>query len=336
MKKMLIFLIVFCCLSFCIVPNKMLKASIKEDINFIGKDSTLSMEEKKERIKINNNCDTETSITFLVHGLGSSASCWSNTLGNIYGVNVDGFSRKDEFGYDPNSIIEVIRRRVNADVYFIDSIDTSATKDSITNEVVDIQINSFKLEKLFVKMNPVGQLVYDSDNYVSEIENANNHIVVVYDASSSSSGAVINVAYKELEYVINKITYDVYKLKNSKVKINLIGHSRGGLLNMKYAINYPYNVDSLVSLGTPYNGTSIYPLNDLIKDAMSTTDDIFGLDGLINCPGGQEVANMTRENNPLKDEWVMMNETYNPNINFIPIAGEMGITYMMKMISMYF
>ena len=47
-EKMLIFLIVFCCLSFCIVPNKILKVFIKEDINFIGKDSTLSMEEKKK------------------------------------------------------------------------------------------------------------------------------------------------------------------------------------------------------------------------------------------------------------------------------------------------
>ena len=48
---MLIFLIVFCCLSFCIVPNKILKAFIKEDINFIGKDSTLQMEEKKKELK---------------------------------------------------------------------------------------------------------------------------------------------------------------------------------------------------------------------------------------------------------------------------------------------
>ena len=49
-KKMLIFIIAFCCLSFCIVPNKMLKASIKEDINFICKDSTLSIEEKEKNI----------------------------------------------------------------------------------------------------------------------------------------------------------------------------------------------------------------------------------------------------------------------------------------------
>lgn len=65
MKKILIFLIVFCCLSFYIVPNKMLKVSIKEDINFIGKDSTLSMEEKKKELKkVNNIFRNKKMVTF--------------------------------------------------------------------------------------------------------------------------------------------------------------------------------------------------------------------------------------------------------------------------------
>ena len=159
----------------------------------------------------------------MVHGLGSSASNWSNTLGNIYCVNVDSFSSKKDFQYDPNFIIEVIRRRVNADVYLVSDINTSQITDSITKEVLDIEINSFKLEKLFVEMNALDQLVYVRNNYVSKIENANNHIFVVYDGSSKNKNEVIEIAYKELEYVINKITYEVYKLKNS-VLFNLYNY----------------------------------------------------------------------------------------------------------------
>ena len=72
-------------------------------------------------------------------------------------------------------------------------------------------------------MSALDQLVYVRNNYVSKIENANNHIFVVYDGSSKNKNDVIEIAYKELEYVINKITYEVYKLKNS-VLFNLYNY----------------------------------------------------------------------------------------------------------------
>ena len=132
MKKIFMILIAIICLCVFLTPNDILKADSKKDVKFVGIDSALTMSEKKDLIKINNDFDCETSITFLVHGLGSDASCWSNTLGNIYGVNVYPYSVKKDFQYDPNSIIEFIRRRVNADVYVVDKIDTTEIIDSIT------------------------------------------------------------------------------------------------------------------------------------------------------------------------------------------------------------
>ena len=69
--------------------------------------------------------------------------------------------------------------------------------------------------------------------------------------------------YEELHYIIDKITYDYYAWCGSLPKINLIGHSRGGLWNMDYVIEHPKNVDSLVSVGTPIMGLgmTIFLLN---------------------------------------------------------------------------
>lgn len=333
MKKNVILLIFVISLSILVVLKFDVKAYETTVVTFNGIDSTLDMNDKSTYIKINDDSlNYDTSITFLVHGLASDPSYWSNTLGNVYGININSSSKSGEFGYDSNSIIEVIRRRVNADVYLVNNCESTLIKDDTTNEVVDVQVNSFMLKKLFVTTNSKGQKVYAENNYISSISNINNHVVVIYDASASVNAQVMDIAYKELEYVINKITYDVVKTLNSKVKINLIGHSRGGLINMKYAIDYPYNVDSLVSLGTPYNGTSITPLNSLINNSINPEGDILGLNGLINCPGGIEISNLNITQNNLKDEWIKMNEKFNPNINFIPIAGETGMTYFMQMI----
>lgn len=287
MKKKVILLILVICLSILVFPKFDIKAYETTAVTFDGIDSSLDIDDKSSYIKINDDSlNYNTSITFLVHGLTSDPSCWSNTLGNVYGININSSSKSGQFGYDPNSIIEVIRRRVSADVYLVNNCESTLVKDVTTNEAIDVQVNSFKLRKLFVTTNSKGQKVYANNNYISSITNINNHIVVIYDASASVNDQVMDIAYKELEYVINKITYDVVKTLNSKVRINLIGHSRGGLINMKYAIDYPYNVDSLVSLGTPYNGTSITPLNSLINNNINPGGDILGLNGLANCPGG--------------------------------------------------
>lgn len=138
-------------------------------------------------------------------------------------------------------------------------------------------------------------MVYANNNYVSSITSVNNHVIVIYEASATVDDKIVNVAYEELKFVINMVTYDVTKVKNSKVKINLIGHSRGGLINMKYAINYPYNVDSLFSMGTPYNGTKISPLNGLINKAVDPSDpnlDALELNDLVNCQGGVEILGL--------------------------------------------
>jgi hypothetical protein len=95
---------------------------------FLGQDSSKTKNEKSNAIKItDNNSKYETTIIFLVHGLTSDPSVWSNTLGEVYGANATRHSV--DFEFNPHSIIEVLRRRCNADVYLVSGCDTDLIRD---------------------------------------------------------------------------------------------------------------------------------------------------------------------------------------------------------------
>lgn len=126
-----------------LVANKInVKAYESNAIEFIGQDSSKTKDEKSNAIKItDNNSEYETSITFLVHGLTSKPSVWSNTLGKVYGANV--VNPSPAFQYDPNSIIEVLRRRCNADVYLVDECQTVITAYDENDVAISASTNSF-------------------------------------------------------------------------------------------------------------------------------------------------------------------------------------------------
>lgn len=306
-------------LSVCLVSNIKLNIKAEDSITFkplyIGSNSFDN--DLSTNVKITDNTKNyETAITFLVHGISSSSSAWSNDLGTKYGTSK--VSDSGEFTYNPNSIIECLRRRADVDVYLIES-----TEDNPINDDNYVN-NGFYLKRLIVDESK-DEYYSSNECYVDTIIDTSKHIVVVYEASCNQVNSnIVEIAYEELEYVINKITNNVVQVNNSKVKINLIGHSRGGILNMMYATDYPYNVDGLFSIGTPYTGTSIAPLNDLLGGG-------FGLDGLIDSPGGSEIVNKGYVE-ALKTNWQNMYATYNPDINFHAIAGSTDITHLISLL----
>ncbi len=167
-------------------------------------------------------------ITFITHGLGGNASYWSNTL------NADGTGRV--FAYKEDSLIEELRKKAGgADVYW-------ARFDGLTD-----------FDLFICPQYATSKTVYEisSLSEVSVIPSISNHIIVVFETDRSGYSNAIE--YDQFHLMADKIIYDVKALNNNILpKVNLIGHSRGGLINLMYALDHPMLVDSMFSLGTPY------------------------------------------------------------------------------------
>lgn len=188
----------------------------------------------------NENADNvmeETQITVLTHGLNSDAGTWSNQYTTI---------DSDEFAYDKDSLISRISDLVGgANVYWAKMND----------------YNSFDLCDI-TDQKSVGEL-YSNSSIVNNITDISKHIIIVFDCIETNSKDEVyakdsnNNTYYQFNYMLSKIIYDVKTLNGGILpKVNLIGHSRGGLTNLQYALDHPDLVSTLVSLGTPYFGST--------------------------------------------------------------------------------
>ena len=108
-----------------------------------------------------------------------------------------------------------------------------------------------------------------SGSIIPEINDISKHIVIIFDGYNTFDGH--DYIYTQFNYMMSNILYQYKKLKNNLLpKVNLIGHSRGGLTNMQYALDHPDIVASLTSFGTPYLGTSTAELATIYADSLVT------------------------------------------------------------------
>lgn len=187
--------------------------------------------------KNSNQVMNTTQITVLTHGLGSKASIWSN--------NYSKTNNSTNFAYDGESLISKISEKVgDVKIYWA-------------------KMTGYDSFDLYDISNQKTQgAVYTTANLVDRINDISKHIIVVfeaykyYDTNLSYKDTSLdsnNNIYYQFNYMLSKIIYDV-KIANGGIlpKVNLIGHSRGGLSNLQYALDHPDLVSTLVSLGTPY------------------------------------------------------------------------------------
>lgn len=207
-------------------------------------------------------------ITVLTHGLGSDASVWSN--------NYSQHNRDIKFEYNKNSIIERIKTEAGgANIYWARmQLDGSLDFLNITNSLS----GDFENE----------------NTLCTTISDISKHIIIVFDAYNS--GVSNNNVYFSFNNMLSKIVYDV-KILNEGIlpKVNLIGHSRGGLTNLQYALDHPDLVDSLVSIGTPYFG--------------STTANLFGEEFMGKNDGLDDIVDPAT--------YYGYNQRWNSNYNFL-------------------
>ena len=249
---------------------------------YTGQSNNLTREQLHENTNAKSVITETPAITFLVHGYGCNATTWSNNFNGKKGATVS-------FVEDPDSIIEKMR---NASSSHINLYRANARDE-----------NNFILYSEY------------SENEISTIEDFSAHTIVVVEVKTDIE---MEKSYEQLHNIIDKISYDYKSINERLPSVNLIGHSMGGLLTMQYAIEHPKNVDTIVSLGTPYNG-SWYD-NWFVEMLGITT---FNDQPCLSCKCGHSYYFCDFEKR--RNAW---NEVYaeNQHIKFYTLSGETEIS----------
>lgn len=273
--------------------------------------------------------DNSPQITILIPGYNSNASSWSNNYNNE--ETVDNLV----LSYNEDSLVEKLRDIANAKVYLALSTAYYQNVEKRGNSVIsDGQLvnNSFELyecndictvadcEECNIENNLDEWYDFESNynygiNRVTHLTDISNHIVVLFSPiDSTSSNSKI---YEQLDYVIDKIVYDVKVLNGGALpKINLIAHSRGSVNAMEYAINHPWLVDSLITIGGVFGGSRLSEFDfvmNLVKKSNDKNSQYYstGVDDILN----SEVYNN------YKEQWNNSYEELYSHINFLAIGG---------------
>jgi hypothetical protein len=228
-------------------------------------------------------------ITFLTHGQGGDDGHWSNNFKGVAGTGTN-------FAFDPDSLIEKIRRATFFGIKLFRAILISS--------------NDFAL---FAEYSEETEA-----NRISKIDDFSQHIFIVFSFDTSVPMPQI---YENIHYAIDKISYDFMDKMGCLPSINLIGHSMGGLLNLSYAMDHPKNTASIVSLGTPYDG-SWYD-NDIVNLFEHTFTTQPCLTGACSHAFCNPSLRRERWNNVF---------ALNPHINFHALSGEIGFGIMESII----
>lgn len=235
-------------------------------------------------------------ITVLTHGFGSGASSWSNDsaqyddnqeeeLNFMYNENsiIENIRNKlsdphdlilftmqvsdtaiDGFDEEPRQLSQA-----GSAVLGKESIEgvqkTSATRlGGIYNTLSQCKFNDNRGLVIYrytyddsVKTNPKYKKpktpLSQEDSLFLETD-VGKHIVIVFNSVSPFENN--EIVYSELEYILDSVSREYELVVGELPTYNLIAHSRGGLINMQYALAHPNNVASMFSMGTPYFGVN--------------------------------------------------------------------------------
>ena len=247
----------------------------------------------------------ETKITIITPGICCDYTSWN-------------------YANSDNSLIDYIERR-NCDVYYARLKSTYNSSKITPTYLSDLDFGLNFTYNLNINGQPICVVLSLGNNEAS-------HQIYSYENDTYSKLVIKGVAYDELETLVNYIIYKYmkeeyndnstnpsYQLKIPRIQ--MIGHSRGGLINMQYAIEHPDLVDSLFSIGTPYNGSTLYNyLHTLNANAAS---EFFVInDGIEDCvnPSSYEA---------LKHYWNEYQNSANENkTKLYAIGGAMSVDFM--------
>ena len=202
------------------------------------------------------------SVTVFTHGYNSSASDWMN--------NAEYIEQRSKFdlAYNEHSMVNKV-----VELYGLDNTVLLVAKMD--------GYNSFNLFHVLAKEN--GAIIQKGEKTFNiKDQKFGKHFIIVfesYQTRTKPSNNSNNNLYYQFNYMLSHVLYDIKQIDPAHriPKVNLIGHSRGGLTNLQYALDHPDIVENLISIGTPYFGsTSI----SIVQNVGDFTGD--GLKDLIN------------------------------------------------------
>lgn len=169
----------------------------------------------------------------------------------------------------------------------------------------------------------------NSDNAHLTSADVSKHIIIVFEALYSERSN--DYVYAQFEYILDSISYQYRQLTGDLPTYNLIGHSRGGITNMQYALAHPYNVASIYSMGTPYNGSAFGSTADFFLElgGMKKSGEYYN-DGTIDYPPGVlDILNFDL-NESYKSFWNTYYDELYSHIKFRPIGSYVTIGFILQ------
>ena len=186
--------------------------------------------------KNGNTTTTAPYVTVFTHGYYSRASDWTNNAKNLdKGANSDAL----KFQYSSLSMVSEVASNFKGNSLIIKAEVTTETNTK----------PYYLLGFSIVNQNNINEPL-KLENISTTV--GSKHLIVIFDGHKTNcSNANI---YYQFNYMLSTILNKLKDNYNGKIpKVNLIGHSRGGLTNMQYALDHPDIVANLISIGTPYS-----------------------------------------------------------------------------------
>lgn len=284
---------------------KELKDENGNEVNTIDYDfynnSRYDMSQRNKNVVSNK----EPMITVFTHGWNGHAKDWS--------------SLNEKFGYNKDSLINKLMNEKDSYLYVGKIYDKNEENEDIYK---DYDLSLINVTELYNSKKDIKLNINDA----TSISDISKHIIIVFDGINTGLGH--DYIYTQFNYMLSSVIYQVKQLNNGQLpKINLIGHSRGGLTNMQYALDHPDLVSGLYSIGTPYLGTSTAELDTKYCDSIIGTY-------LLGDAGKGELD--LADYNIYSKYYNRWNNNYNDlysHINAIALGGVTSLDYVITMIN---
>lgn len=231
-------------------------------------------------------------ITILHHGLGGSPLDWNNNGNFNYSRDSSGQFISSSFEYRTDTLIEQLRQKnENSNVYILSEKKNSFV-DENNNQILSLTDTAISRYDI---------LEGEYQRTTTTNFDFTKHVIIVYDSKYQESETFsTEIVFQRFKKVMNAVV-DSYRSSHDGVypKMNLIGHSRGTIINLLYATQYPDRIDSMFALGGLFNGTDIGRFAYLTQ-TVGTLDALLG--GMMSTPFVADMSNPTYTNN-MKTAW---------------------------------